>query len=259
MPRLIAVINQKGGVGKTTTTINMAHGLALRGHKVTVLDLDPQAHLSASLGVYGPATGMDAVLMDGEPIENHLIQARENLQIVPAGDRFGDLERLAEGGSSRGHRLNKALEGRLQDQDFVLLDCPPASGLIAINALFAVNEVLIPVPGDFLSLQGLSFLMGTLKNFERSLQRQFSVRIVISRFHSRRRLAQEVRDKLLNYFPNSVLATPIREAAALAESPGMGKSIFEYRPKSLSATEYSDLVDDFLQERVLACPKEHAA
>ncbi len=250
--RRVAVINQKGGVGKTTVCTNLAHALVLAGQKVTVLDLDPQAHLTASLGIHDPdIQGMASVLLDGVPIDEAVVQARERLQLVPAGSRLGDVEHWQNAGGPRGELLQQALQGRFEDQDFVLFDCPPASGFVAVNALFAVDEVLIPMPGDYLALQGLSYLMGTLHNFEQALNRRFTQWIVLARFQARRRLAQDVRQKLLEYFPGQVLATQIRETAALAECSSFGKTIFEYRAKSQIAGDCRKLADDFLNRRTM--------
>jgi len=161
--RTIAIINQKGGVGKTTVAANLAHGLALQGKRVTVLDLDPQAQLSAMLGVVGHEPGMDEVLLDGASLESKRRKVRENLYLVPANMRLAEIERIQDKKLSHGQRLKKALDGQLDDQDIVLFDCPPSSGLIVINALFATEEVLIPMLGEYLSLQGLSHLMAQLR------------------------------------------------------------------------------------------------
>ena len=166
--RTIAIINQKGGVGKTTTTANLAHALVLNEQKVTVIDLDPQGHLSSSLGIsYLQRPALDSVLLHDYPIEDCVKQVRPGLSLIPSGPELGDLDHHALGGAKRGTRLRDAMQNKFQDQDYVLIDCPPASGLLVINALFATHEALIPIASDYLSLQGLSYLIGTFKNFER--------------------------------------------------------------------------------------------
>ncbi|MCB1875745.1 MAG: ParA family protein [Chromatiales bacterium] len=249
----VAVINQKGGVGKTTTCVNLAHAMSRAGKRVTVLDLDPQGHLAASLGFHErERAGLDAVLLNGASLPDVTVEARENLNLIPAGPRWAELEHLnPSAGVSRGRLLQKTLDGQFADCDFVLMDCPPASGLIVVNALFAADEVLIPMPGDYLALQGLSHLMGTIRNFESMLGHSLKKRIALTRFHPRRRLAQEVRRKLQDYFPGQLLPTPIREAAALAESPGFGKTIFEYRPNSSAAEDSEAMARDYLEERTI--------
>ena len=249
--RVISVINQKGGVGKTTTTANLAHGLALKGYKVLAIDLDPQSHLASSLGMTREdIAGLDAVFLKGIPLKSVRISLRQNLHLVAAGGHLNEVENLS-GGKSRGLLLKRALDQYDGDADFILIDCPPSSGLLVINALFATEEILIPMTGDYLAMQGLSHLMATLHNFEEKLDKSYTQWIVLSRFHERRRLAQEVREKLIEYFPETVLATAISEAALLAECPGFGQSVFEYKPNSKSSGEYDSLIDDLVDGRVL--------
>ncbi len=249
--RTIAIINQKGGVGKTTTTANLAHALVLNQHKVTVIDLDPQGHLSTSLGInYLQQPALDSVLLHDYPIEDCIQQVRPGLSLVSSGSDLGNLEHEAMRGIKRGTRLRDAMAGKFQDQDYVLIDCPPASGLLVINALFSTHEALIPVAGDYLSLQGLSYLIGTFKNFEK-LGHKIKESFVMTRFNTRRRLPQQVMDTLKQYFPKQVLATKIREAAALAECPSFGKTIFEYRKNSNGAMDYGSLALDLAHGRTL--------
>ncbi len=248
--RVIAVINQKGGVGKTTLTANLAHGLALKGNRVLCVDLDPQAQLTISLGINNnEVNGLDEALLNQRPLDELLLPARENLYLIPAGSGLSDVERLTEGGASRGMLLRKALIEEKQNYDYVLIDCPPSSGLLVVNAIFAVDEVLIPMTGDFLALQGLSHLMATLGNFEASLGTKIEQMIVLCKFQARRCLSKEVKDKLIHYFPNKLLKTEISESVSLAESPSFGKTIFEYKRKSKSAFEYENLVDDVINRR----------
>ena len=249
--RTIAVINQKGGVGKTTTTANLAHALVLNEHKVTVIDLDPQGHLSTSLGIdYLQRPALDSALLYDYPIEDCVKQVRPGLSLIPAGPDLGEFELAAMRGVKRGTRLRDAMAGKFQDQDYVLIDCPPASGLLVINALFSTHETLIPIAGDYLSLQGLSYLIGTFKNFKK-LGHSINELFVMTRFNTRRRLPQQVMETLQQYFPKRVLATRIREAAALAECPSFGKTIFEYRKKSNGAQDYQSLALDLTHGRTI--------
>ncbi len=242
--RTIAIINQKGGVGKTTTTANLAHALVLNQYRVTAIDLDPQGHLSTSLGVdYLQRPGLDSVLMHDVPVEEAMQEVRPGLSLVPSGPGLGNLENETTRSVKRGTLLREALQGRLQDQDFVLIDCPPASGLLVINALFSTSETLIPVAGDYLSLQGLSYLLGTFKKFEK-LGHHIQEWFVMTRFNTRRKLPTQVMHTLQQCFPKKVLATYIREAAALAECPSFGKTIFEYRKNSNGAMDYQALATD---------------
>ena len=249
--RTIAIINQKGGVGKTTTTANLAHALVLNQYKVTVIDLDPQGHLTTSLGEnYLHSPGLDSVLIDNHPIIDCVKQVRSGLSLISSGPNLGDLEHKVMRGVKRGTLLRDAMKDNFQDQDYVLIDCPPASGLLVINALFSTNEALIPVAGDYLSLQGLSYLIGTFKNFER-LGHKIQESFVMTRFNTRRRLPQQVMETIKQYFPKQLLATRIREAAALAECPSFGKTIFEYRKNSNGAIDYGSLALDLAYGRTL--------
>lgn len=250
--RIVAVINQKGGVGKTTTTVNLAHALARMGKKVTVVDLDPQSHLGVALGeVSKQQTGIDEVMLGHRAFAQQSIPVRENLKLIVAGPRLQEIEQLSEGGSHRGDLLRKAMVGNVSDAEIVLIDCPPSSGVLVANALFAVEELLIPMTSDYLALQGLSHLMGTIKKFETVLNRKYRLHIVMSRYIANRRLSTDVLNTLKKYFPEQILATPIRETAALAECPSFGKTIFEYRPGWRSAKDFNDLASDFLEKRVM--------
>ncbi len=249
--RTIAIINQKGGVGKTTTTANLAHALVLNQYKVTVIDLDPQGHLTTSLGEdYLQSPGLDSVLINSHSIKNCIKQVRPGLSLIPSGSGLGNLEHIAMRGIKRGTLLRDAMKDQFQDQDYILIDCPPASGLLVVNALFSTNEALIPIAGDYLSLQGLSYLIGTFKNFEK-LGHKIHESFVMTRFNTRRKLPQQVMDTLKQYFPKQVLATRIREAAALAECPSFGKTIFEYRKNSNGAADYGSLALDLAHGRTI--------
>ena len=250
--RVVAIINQKGGVGKTTTSTNLTHALARLGKQVTVIDLDPQGHLAISFGIVNSdRAGIDEVMLGETDIAHNMIPVRENLQLIVAGRRLLEIEQLSEGGAKRGDLLRKALHENLLDQDFVFIDCSPSSGVLAANALFAADEVLIPMTGDFLSLQGLSHMMGTIKRFEKVLNKKYRFSIVLSRYASTRRISKEVLNTILQHFPAQVLSTVIRETALLAECPGFGKSILEYRPGSRSARDFGSLAKDFLEGKVM--------
>ncbi len=249
--RMLAVINQKGGVGKTTTTLNLAHALARQGRRVLAIDLDPQAHLTAGFGaLLHEQAGVDSLMLGEAALAERTLPVRERLDLLPAGSRLGELEHLQEGGARRGFLLRDTL-GEADDYDAVLIDCPPSSGILGMNALLACREVLIPVAGDFFSLQGLARLMAIFEHIESTLNREIRKWVVLTRFHARRRLAREVRDKILDYFPDRVLRTPIRESVALAESPGFGQTIFEYQARSHGARDYQALAEDLWQGQTM--------
>lgn len=249
--RTIAVINQKGGVGKTTTTVNLGHALSLQGKRVMLVDLDPQGHLATCLGVYrAPDEGVDSVLLEGGSLGERAVATRELLQLVPAGLHLQKFEGLA-GGVERARVLQERIQQAPPDVDYLLFDCPPSAGLLDVNAVVAADDLLIPVAGDFLSLTGLAKLMGTISKLEVLRSTRLKKWVFLNRFVSRRRLSKEVYEKILEHFPQSLLRTTVREAAVLAECAGAGRSIFEYRGKSKSAEEFRALADDLLQGKVM--------
>ena len=250
--RVVAIVNQKGGVGKTTTTANLCHALAELGSKVTAIDLDPQGHLSVSFGFTEQSIGgIDEAMLKEKKIHQQIISIRDNLQLVTSGSKLKEIEQLADSNTPRGILLKDALHDSLTDQDFIFIDCPPSSGLWVANALIVAEEILIPMASDFLALQGLSHLMGTIKKFEKALKKKYKILLVMSRFSPNRRISKQVLNVLLTHFPEQILATVIRETALLAECPSFGKTILEYSPKSRSARDFRSLAQDFLENKVM--------
>ncbi|MFK5986643.1 MAG: ParA family protein [Pseudomonadota bacterium] len=250
---ILVVINQKGGVGKTTTTLNLSHALSQRGKKILLIDSDPQGHLGNCLGLNEHnGQGLDEVLLHGVGIEQLTKNIRPDMDILISGCGLGEMESKTDNsGATRGYRLHDALAFVKNDgiYDYIIVDCPPAAGLLAMNAILAADQMLIPVTGDYLALQGLSRLIQVLSHIEKRLEKSTKKWFVLTRFHERRKLAKEIRSKMINYFPAQVLKTSIRENVSLAESPGFGQTIFEYQPKSNGSKDYWQLADDFLQRR----------
>lgn len=249
MARIIAVVNQKGGVGKTTTVVNLGHALALEGHRTTLLDLDPQGHLAASLGVFRrPSKGIAEVMQGRVGLDEVLINNRNRLFLIPAGPSLGDYE-VPEDPVAKLRLLAQVLDGQFGEDEIVLIDCPPSSSWLVVNALFAADEVLIPVTGDYLGLNGLAHLMMSIKKIQRHRHSPLQYWIVLSRFYPTRKLSKEVVDKLNEHFAGHILNTAIRETAVLTECPAMGRTIFECRTKSKVADDFKALVDDLLKRR----------
>lgn len=248
--RIIAIMNQKGGVGKTTTTVNLGHALAQAGYRVALMDMDPQGQVATSLGFDNTLPGLDQVLLEDKAIDDIKINARDNLDVIVAGSRLNEFEHLSSGGIQRGHKLQKALQSSsLNEYDFVLIDCPPSSGLLGVNAMFAAGELVIPVSGDYLSLQGLSRMMQILKRAEELAGHRIRLWLVSTRMQMRRKLTEEVRKRILKYFPGRVFYTPIRENVSLAECPSFGKTIFDYKKNSAGAEDYRSLALDLIDGR----------
>ncbi|WP_018175052.1 MULTISPECIES: ParA family protein [unclassified Thioalkalivibrio] len=256
--RTIAVINQKGGVGKTTVTLNLSHALALAGHRVLVIDADPQGHLSMAFGLEDP-TGLDRVLHGEARLADVFSEAGNGLKIVAAGEHLQEVENLNEGGAERGWRLKRALDDLPESFDFVLIDCPPSAGLLGMNAIIAADELLIPVAGDFLALNGLSRLMRILAGIESRLGTTRDKWIVLSRFVEQRRHAREVRERIEEHFARQLLPTAIRETVVLAESPSFGETIFEYQPRHRAAQDFQALAADLVGVRPQSAVAPQAA
>ena len=178
--------------------------------------------------------GIDSVLFGKHSVEKNLIQIRDNMQLLIPGAHLSDVERDS---TMTGDRLSTVLKGHFKDQVCVFVDCPPSSGLLTVNALMAAHSTIVPVVADYLTLHGLSHLMGTFKNFEKQLSTKIPLWIVLTRYQKRRRLTRDIRKKLLQYFSGRVLATAIRENVALAESPSFGKTIFEFKASSHGAED----------------------
>ena len=249
--QIVAVVNQKGGVGKTTTTANLAHAIVLAGRKVAVVDFDPQGHLTAYLGFSGQnRQGVGDVIGNGADPRALCVEARKQLWLLPPGLALKKVE-IRAGLDDPSAGFAGALRSAFSEQDFVFIDCPPASGVLIQYALSVVDAILVPVAGDYLALRGLSDLIGTLRSFASAHTGTLTQWMVITRFHTRRRLCWEVREKLLEYFPAQILATVIRETAALAESPSFGKTVFEYRNSDYGADDYRALAQDFIKKRFM--------
>lgn len=248
--KVIAVINQKGGVGKTTTALNLAHALALAGQRVLALDLDPQGHLGVGLGVSERnVPGMDEILLGGERLTDYIVHTRNKLDVIPAGPGLANMEHVSEGGMQRGMRLKKALAPVVDDYDVVMIDCPPAAGLLGMNALFAAGDLVIPVSSDFLALHSLTRLMETLQFVEQTCKRTLRKHLVMTRYQKQRRLAREVRESLQEHFPGQLMKVSIRETVALAESPSYGETIFEYKGAGNGADDYRTMAAELTTER----------
>ena len=253
MLRTFAVVNQKGGVGKTTTSTNLAAGLAMLGKKVLLVDIDAQANLSAHLG-YSTDESEDAksmydVLRYNEKIENIIVPVDANLWLAPGGLLLSAADLELGGIIGREQLLRKALQPVIDSYDFIIIDCPPSLGLLSLNGLVASSRVIVPVQSEFLALHGVRQLLDTVDQVRNAYNPLLSVGGVLLCLHdSRRRLARSVADTVREYFGDLVFGTIIRTNVALAEAPARGTSIFRYDPKSSGAEDYRSLAEEVLSQ-----------
>jgi chromosome partitioning protein len=258
--RRIAVINQKGGVGKTTTTVNLSAALANAGKQVCVLDLDPQAHASTHLGIEPDGTNPSLydVLVSNKPLAEVRRPVCENLSLVPSDINLAAAEVELAGIVGREVILREAMAQDTEEFDFVLMDCGPSLGVLTLNALALADEVFIPLQPHFLALHGLSKLLETTALVARRINPKLTVTgIVVCLYDSATKLAHEVVKDLAAFLDQSrgvsvpwanarVFETKIRRNIKLAECPSFGKSVFAYAPKSPGAADYTALANEVL-------------
>lgn len=247
--RVLTVSNQKGGVGKTTTTVNIAAALAAVGARVLVIDLDPQGNASTALGVPHTADipSVYDVLIDEFPLAD-IIQTSpesENLLCAPSTIHLAGAEIELVSQVAREHRLRTALDdylGSLDERlDFVLIDCPPSLGLLTINAFTAAHELLIPIQCEYYALEGLSQLLGTVRMIQKHLNPQlFLSTIILTMYDGRTRLAQQVADEVRTHFAKEVLETVIPRSVRVSEAPSFGQTVIAYDGQSAGAIAYRE-------------------
>ncbi|MDG2389218.1 MAG: AAA family ATPase [Planctomycetaceae bacterium] len=261
--RIIAVMNQKGGVGKTTTSVNLAAGLAAQGRKVCLVDLDPQGHASLHVGeeaYNGTATIYD-VFAGARTFSQSKKMVDSNLWVIPSNIDLAAAEVELSGEDRKEFILKEAMESdpEVQSLDYVIFDCPPSLGVLTINALTAATEVFIPLQPHFLALQGLSKLFETTALVKRRLNRRLTVSgVVLCLYETGTRLAQDITDDLFNFLSQSDPGSPwshakifdsrIRRNIKLAEAPSFGKPIFEYEPKCAGAIDYNNLSSEVIEQ-----------
>lgn len=245
MEKIIAVINQKGGVGKTTTTVSIASALALKGLNTLVVDLDAQRNATTSLGIKDPQITVYEVLKGEERLK--IIPVEDNLYLLPASINlaaFG-LEMASEPGKE--FLLKEKLDAISSNFDYILLDCSPNLGLVTINALSACDYFVIPLLPHHLSIEGFAQLLEVTDKVKKRINPKLSLGgIVLTQYNNHKILHRDTAEVVSNHFSGKLFKTFIRENISLAEAPSSGKSIFHYAPKSNGATDYLSLAEEII-------------
>lgn len=251
MSKSIAVFNQKGGVGKTTTVINLSACLASKGKEVLMIDIDPQGNTTSGIGIDKndlQYTIYDVLINGMEAKECILDTNQENLYILPSSVQLAGAEIELTAINKRELKLRECIDSIKENYDYIFIDCPPSLGLLSINALSAVDSVLIPIQCEYYALEGVSQLMNTIKLVKKNLNPELEIEgVVLSMFDGRTNLSIQVVDEVKKYFRGKVYTTMIPRNVRLAEAPSYGMSILQYDVKSKGAEAYQELADEFIE------------
>lgn len=259
--RIIALFNQKGGVGKTTTTANLGAALAESRRNVVLVDLDPQANLTTHFGVEPPEIAVSTyrVLADGLPLEDAFVARGDYMRIAPSTTDLAAAEVELVSVIGRELLLRKMADARKFSADYVLIDCPPSLGLLTLNALAWANEVIIPLQAHFLALQGMAKLFETCHLVRKQINPRLRISgILLCQYEQQARLTSEVTDEVEGFLEKSrgknepwseavIFETHVRRNIKLAEAPSFGQSIFQYAPHSAGAADYSVLAEEIMK------------
>ncbi|HZW26171.1 MAG TPA: ParA family protein [Gallionella sp.] len=249
---VIAVFNQKGGVGKTTTAVNLAAALARRGHRTTGIDLDPQAQFGSTVGITA-ASGDDSLyglFQRNRPLREMIQMSSSGIGIIPSHVEMSKVDALFGKGYNAINKLNLGLKAENAEGEVRhwVLDCSPVVGVLSLNAIFACDGVIVPMSADYLSIKGALQIQKTLKALELVLKRRINRRYLLTRYDSRRRLSRNVLLMAEKEFGADVCRTLIAENVSLAESPLMNKTVFEHAPSSRGAKDYDALLNELIAD-----------
>lgn len=245
MSRVIAISNHKGGVGKTTSALNIGAGLNSLGKKILLVDLDPQANLSQSLGITEPEINIYGALRGRYPLQP--VEITEGLDLIPSTLDLSGAEVELTGEAGREYILKELIDPLRNSYDFILIDSPPSLGLLTINAFTASDEVYIPLQAQYLALQGLTKLLEIVDKIQRRLNKDLTIGgVFITQYDGRKVLNRDVVTAIEGHFKDKVFKTKIRDNVALAEAPARGVDIFRYNSKSYGAEDYLSLCREIL-------------
>jgi chromosome partitioning protein len=250
--RTIAIVNQKGGVGKTTSAVNLAACVGANGYRVLLCDIDPQGNATSGLGVNKRDVQKSTydMIIGAVPAEEVLLHtAFRNLDLLPANINLAGAELELSMLDNREARIRRALAPLKQNYDFIFLDCPPSLGLITLNALCAVDTVLVPIQCEYYALEGLSQLMGTIRQIKRRYNGLIELEgVLLTMYDGRLNLTQQVVQEVKRFFPQKVYATVIPRNVRLSEAPSFGKPVWYYDKSSRGAQAYDALAKEFLKK-----------
>lgn len=251
MGKIIAITNQKGGVGKTTSSINISAALAHIGFKVLLVDIDSQANASTGVGVYKGAvnqTIFDLLIDDLNPKSVVLATSEKGLYLIPSSQELSGIDALIIGDRRREYKLKDKLEQLKDDYDFIIIDCPPSLGLLTINALTAADSTLIPVQCEYYALEGLTQLLNTIRIVQKRLNPSLAIEgVLLTMLDTRTKLGKDVIDEVKLYFKEKVFNTIIPRLVRLSEAPSFGKSIIDYDLTSKGSQYYIDLAKEVVK------------
>lgn len=251
MARIFAIANQKGGVAKTTTAVNLSSSLVEKGQRVLLVDLDPQGNATSGCGIikHRLSRCIYDVIINEEDIHNVIVDTElKNLKVAPARIELAGAEIELVSQMYREGKLRTALDTVKEEYDFIIIDCPPSLGLLTLNALCAATDVLIPIQCEYYALEGLSLLINTLDKVKRSINRNLQIiGVLLTMFDARTNLAIQVVDEVKNHFQDKVFRTIIPRNVRLSEAPSHGQPIILYDSKSRGAEVYRDLAEEVLE------------
>lgn len=246
MTKIISLSNHKGGVGKTTSTINIGAGLNLIKKKVLIVDFDPQANLSLSLGVINAENNIYGALL--EQYEIKPVSIMKGFDLIPATRSLADFEKQTAGEPASEFFLKDIIDPLKSQYDYILIDCPPALGLLTLNAFTASDEILVPLQSEFLAMHGLSELLKIVNKITKRLNPNLVLSgIFLTQYDSRLKLNKYVFNNIKENFPNTLFRTKIRKTTALADAPSYQQDIFRHKPTSNGAEDYNELVKEIIK------------